>query len=107
MTIKQLIKKIKEKYPYFIEDILTSEFDIYELSNGTDVIKMIIENINLNLTDKEFKILTNKLYGVYNYVNDKKTLEEYMKVDYFEWKVLDYDKFKSITQFKKEKISEC
>ena len=107
MTIKQLITKLDNEYSSIMEDIRKSEYNIYELCQGTNIIEKIIENINLTITDKEYRIMTNELYGIYYYVTDKEELVEILKVDYFEWKVVDYEKFKTITQFKKYILSEC
>ena len=107
MTIKQLITKLDKEYCGIMEDIRTSEFDIYEICQGTNIIEKIVENINLTVTDKEYKIMTNNLYGRYSYVTSKEELVEILKVDYFEWKVVDEGKFKSISQFKKYILSEC
>ena len=107
MTIKQLITKLDNEYSGIMEDIRKSEYNIYELCQGTNIIEKIIENINLTITDKEYRIMTNELYGIYYYVTDKEELVEILKVDYFEWKVVDYEKFKTITQFKKYILSEC
>ena len=107
MTIKQLIAKLDNEYSSIMEDIRKSEYDIYELCQGTDFIEKIVENINLTVTDKEYKIMTNEPYGIYNYVTSKEKLVENLKVDFFEWKVVDPEKFKTITQFKKYILSEC
>ena len=107
MTIKQLITKLDNEYSGIIEDIRKNEYNIYELCQGTNIIEKIVENINLTITDKEYRIMTNELYGIYYYVTDKEELVEILKVDYFEWKVVDYEKFKTITQFKKYILSEC
>ena len=107
MTIKQLITKLDNEYSSIMEDIRKSEYNIYELCEGTNIIEKIVENINLTITDKEYRIMTNELYGIYYYVTDKEELVEILKVDYFEWKVVDYEKFKTITQFKKYILSEC
>ena len=107
MTIKQLITKLDNEYSGIIEDIRKNEYNIYELCEGTNIIEKIVENINLTITDKEYRIMTNELYGIYYYVTDKEELVEILKVDYFEWKVVDYEKFKTITQFKKYILSEC
>ena len=107
MTIKQLITKLDNEYSGIMEDIRTNEYDIYEISQGTNFIEKIVENINLTVTDKEYRIMTNELYGIYNYVTSKEELVEILKVDYFEWKVVDSEKFKTIAQFKKYILSEC
>ena len=105
MSIKQLIEKINKLYPNFIEEVKKSEFNIFELMD--DEIKgLIVNNINLNLNDKEYRILTNKLYGYYSYIDNIQELKENIKIDYFEYKVIDYDKFKTIIQFKKYLLSE-
>ena len=107
MTIKQLITKLDNEYSSIMEDIRKSEYDIYELCQGTDFIEKIVENINLTVTDKEYRIMTNELYGIYNYVTSKEKLVENLKVDFFEWNVVDHENFKTITQFKKYILSEC
>ena len=105
MSIKQLIQKINTLYPHFIEEVKKSEYNIYELMNN-EIKELIVNNINLNLNDKEYRILTNKLYGYYSYIDNIQELEENIKIDYFEYKVIDYDKFKTIIQFKKYLLSE-
>ena len=107
MTIKQLITKLDNEYSSIMEDIRKSEYDIYELCQGTDFIEKIVENINFTVTDKEYKIMTNELHGIYYYITSKEKLVENLKVDYFEWKVVNYEKFKTIAQFKKYILSEC
>ena len=105
MSIKQLIQKINTLYPNFIEEVKKSEYNIYELMNN-DIKGLIVNNINLNLNDKEYRILTNKLYGYYSYIDNMQDLEENIKIDYFEYKVINYNKFKTIIQFKKYLLSE-
>ena len=82
-----------------------SEYNIFELMNN-EIKKLIVNNINLNLNDKEYRILTNNLYGYYSYIDNIQELKENIKIDYFEYKVIDYDKFKTIIQFKKYLLSE-
>ena len=105
MSIKQLIKKINTLYPNFIEEVKKSEYNIFELMDD-EIKELIVNNINFNLNDKEYKILTNNLYGYYSYIDNIQELEENIKIDYFEYKVIDYDKFKTIIQFKKYLLSE-
>ena len=105
MNIKQLIKKINTLYPNFIEEVKKSEYNIFELMDD-EIKELIVNNINLNLNDKEYRILTNNLYGYYSYIDNIQELEENIKIDYFEYKVIDYDKFKTIIQFKKYLLSE-
>ena len=105
MSIKQLIEKINKLYPNFIEEVKKSEHNIFELMDN-DIKGLIVNNINLNLNDKEYRILTNKLYGYYSYIDNIQELKENIKIDYFEYKVINYDKFKTIIQFKKYLLSE-
>ena len=105
MSIKQLIEKINKLYPNFIEEVKKSEHNIFELMDN-EIKELIVNNINLNLNDKEYRILTNKLYGYYSYIDNIQELEENIKIDYFEYKVVNYDKFKTIIQFKKYLLSE-
>ena len=105
MSIKQLIEKINKLYPNFIKEVEKSEYNIYELMNN-DIKELIVNNINLNLNDKEYRILTNKLYGYYSYIDNIQELKENIKIDYFEYKVINYNKFKTIIQFKKYLLSE-
>ena len=105
MSIKQLIKKINTLYPNFIEEVKKGEYNIFELMDD-EIKELIVNNINLNLNDKEYRILTNNLYGYYSYIDNIQELEENIKIDYFEYKVIDYDKFKTIIQFKKYLLSE-
>ena len=105
MSIKQLIEKINKLYPNFIEEVKKSEHNIFELMDN-DIKELIVNNINLNLNDKEYRILTNKLYGYYSYIDNIQELKENIKIDYFEYKVINYDKFKTIIQFKKYLLNE-
>ena len=105
MSIKQLIEKINKLYPNFIEEVKKSEHNIFELMDN-DIKGLIVNNINLNLNDKEYRILTNKLYGYYSYIDNIQELKENIKIDYFEYKVINYDKFKTIIQFKKYLLNE-
>ena len=105
MKIKQLIEKINKLYPNFIEEVKKSEHNIFELMDN-DIKELIVNNINLNLNDKEYRILTNNLYGYYSYIDNIQELKENIKIDYFEYKVINYDKFKTIIQFKKYLLSE-
>ena len=105
MSIKQLIEKINKLYPNFIEEVKKSEYNIFELMDN-DIKGLIVNNINLNLNDKEYRILTNKLYGYYSYIDNIQELEENIKIDYFEYKIVNYDKFKTIIQFKKYLLNE-
>ena len=105
MKIKQLIEKINKLYPNFIEEVKKSEYNIFELMDN-DIKELIVNNINLNLNDKEYRILTNNLYGYYSYIDNIQELKENIKIDYFEYKVINYDKFKTIIQFKKYLLSE-
>ena len=105
MSRKQLIRKISILYPSFIEEVKKSEYNIFELMDN-EIKELIVNNINLNLNDKEYRILTNKLYGYYSYIDNIQELEENIKIDYFEYKVVNYDKFKTIIQFKKYLLSE-
>ena len=105
MSIKQLIQKINTLYPNFIEEVKKSEYNIFELMDN-DIKELIVNNINLNLNDKEYRILTNNLYGYYSYIDNMQELKENIKIDYFEYKVINYDKFKTIIQFKKYLLSE-
>ena len=105
MSIKQLIQKINTLYPSFIEEVKKSKYNIFELMDN-EIKELIVNNINLNLNDKEYRILTNNLYGYYSYIDNIQELEENIKIDYFEYKVINYDKFKTIIQFKKYLLSE-
>ena len=105
MSIKQLIEKINKLYPNFIEEVKKSEHNICELMDN-DIKELIVNNINLNLNDKEYRILTNNLYGYYSYIDNIQELKENIKIDFFEYKVIDYDRFKTIIQFKKYLLSE-
>ena len=105
MSIKQLIRKISILYPSFIEEVKKSEYNIFELMDN-EIKELIVNNINLNLNDKEYRILTNNLYGYYSYIDNMQELEENIKIDYFEYKIINYDKFKTIIQFKKYLLSE-
>ena len=81
MSIKQLIQKINTLYPIFIEEVKKSEYNIFELMDN-EIKELIVNNINLNLNDKEYRILTNKLYGYYSYIDNIQELEENIKIDY-------------------------
>ena len=107
MTITQLIKKIEKEYPNIMEDIKTSEYDMVELCQGTEIIDTIVDNVALTLSGVEYKKMTNETYGYFNWCSSKEEVEKMIKVDYFEYKIVAPEKFKNITQYKKYILENC
>ena len=103
-TIGQLIRKIMADYPEEIAEYINSDADIVEVM-PQDCIDLIKEHINLfRLSHEEAKTLMNVNYGEYSWCNSKDEVKFNMLLDYVEYKIVDYSKYRSINSFKKAQL---
>lgn len=100
-TIGQLIKKIMADYPEEINDYLNGDDAFVEVM-PQECLDFVKEHINLfRLSHEEAKALMNVNYGEYSWCNSKDEVKYYMLLDYIEYKIADYTKYRSINSFKK------
>ena len=105
-TIGQLIRKIMNDYPEEIAEYIEGGDAFVEVM-PQDCIDLIKEHINLfRLSHEEAKTLMNVNYGKYSWCNSKDEVKYYMLLDYIEYKIVDYTKYRSINSFKKAQLEE-
>ncbi len=105
-TIGQLIRKIMSDYPEKVAEYLRGEYAFMEIM-PMECIDLIREHINLfRLSHEEAKTLMAVHYGVYNWCNSKDEVKFYLLLDYIEYKIVDYTKYRSINSFKKAQLEE-
>ena len=105
-TIGQLIRKIMADYPEEIAEYIEGGDAFVEVM-PQDCIDLIKEHINLfRLSHEEAKTLMNVNYGKYSWCNSKDEVKYYMLLDYIEYKIVDYTKYRSINSFKKAQLEE-
>ena len=105
-TIGQLIRKIMADYPEEIEEYINSDVDIVEVM-PQEFLDLVKEHINLfRLSHEEARTLMNVNYGKYSWCNSKDEVKYYMLLDYIEYKIVDYTKYRSINSFKKAQLEE-
>ena len=103
-TIGQLIRKIMADYPEEIAEYINGGDAFVEVM-PQDCIDLIREHINLfRLSHEEAKILMNVNYGEYSWCNSKDEVKFNMLLDYVEYKIVDYSKYRSINSFKKAQL---
>ena len=103
-TIGQLIRKIMTDYPEEIAEYIEGGDAFIEVM-PQECIDLIKEHINLfRLSHEETKILMNVNYGEYSWCNSKDEVKFNMLLDYVEYKIVDYSKYRSINSFKKAQI---
>ena len=103
-TIGQLIRKIMTDYPEEIAEYIEGGDAFVEVM-PQDCIDLIKEHINLfRLSHEEAKILMNVNYGEYSWCNSKDEVKFNMLLDYVEYKIVDYSKYRSINSFKKAQL---
>ena len=103
-TIGQLIRKIMADYPEEIAEYIEGGDAFIEVM-PQDCIDLIKEHINLfRLSHEEAKILMNVNYGEYSWCNSKDEVKFNMLLDYVEYKIVDYSKYRSINSFKKAQL---
>ena len=103
-TIGQLIRKIMADYPEEIAEYIEGGDAFVEVM-PQDCIDLIKEHINLfRLSHEEAKILMNVNYGEYSWCNSKDEVKFNMLLDYVEYKIVDYSKYRSINSFKKAQL---
>ena len=103
-TIGQLIRKIMNDYPEEIAEYIEGGDTFVEVM-PQDCIDLIKEHVNLfRLSHEEAKTLMNVNYGKYSWCNSKDEVKYYMLLDYIEYKIVDYSKYRSINSFKKAQL---
>ena len=103
-TIGQLIRKIMADYPEKVAEYLKGEYAFMEIM-PIECIDLIREHINLfRLSHEEAKALMNVHYGEYSWCNSKDEVKFYLLLDYIEYKIVDYTKYRSINSFKKAQL---
>lgn len=103
-TIGQLIRKIMADYPEEIAEYIEGGDAFVEVM-PQDCINLIKEHVNLfRLSHEEAKILMNVNYGEYSWCNSKDEVKLNMLLDYVEYKIVDYSKYRSINSFKKAQL---
>lgn len=103
-TIGQLIRKIMADYPEEIAEYIEGGDAFVEVM-PQDCIDLIKEHVNLfRLSHEEAKILMNVNYGEYSWCNSKDEVKFNMLLDYVEYKIVDYSKYRSINSFKKAQL---
>ena len=103
-TIGQLIRKIMDDYPEEIAEYIEGGDAFVEVM-PQDCIDLIKEHVNLfRLSHEEAKILMNVNYGEYSWCNSKDEVKFNMLLDYVEYKIVDYSKYRSINSFKKAQL---
>lgn len=103
-TIGQLIRKIMADYPEEIAEYIEGGDAFVEVM-PQDCIDLIREHTNLfRLSHEEAKILMNVNYGEYSWCNSKDEVKFNMLLDYVEYKIVDYSKYRSINSFKKAQL---
>ena len=105
-TIGQLIRKIMADYPEEIAEYINSDDNIVEVM-PREFLDLVKEHINLfRLSHEEAKTLMNVNYGKYSWCNSKDEVKFNMLLDYIEYKIVDYTKYRSINSFKKAQLEE-
>ena len=105
-TIGQLIRKIMADYPEEVEEYLRGDDAFVEIM-PQECIDLIREHTNLfRLSHEEARTLMNVNYGKYSWCNSKDEVKYYMLLDYIEYKIVDYTKYRSINSFKKAQLEE-
>lgn len=103
-TIGQLIRKIMADYPEEIAEYIEGGDAFVEVM-PKECIDLIKEHVNLfRLSHEEAKILMNVNYGEYSWCNSKDEVKFNMLLDYVEYKIVDYSKYRSINSFKKAQL---
>lgn len=103
-TIGQLIRKIMADYPEEIAEYINGGDAFIEVM-PQDCINLIKEHVNLfRLSHEEAKALMNVNYGEYSWCNSKDEVKFNMLLDYVEYKIVDYSKYRSINSFKKAQL---
>ena len=103
-TIGQLIRKIMTDYPEEIAEYIEGGDAFVEVM-PQDCIDLIKEHVNLfRLSHEEARVLMNVNYGEYSWCNSKDEVKFNMLLDYVEYKIVDYSKYRSINSFKKAQL---
>lgn len=102
-TIGQLIRKIMNDYPEEIEEYLKGADIVNVLPK--ECIDLIREHINLfRLSHEEARTLMATHHGKYSWCYTKDEVKFNLLLDYIEYKIVDYSKYRSINSFKKAQL---
>ena len=103
-TIGQLIRKIMADYPEEIAEYIEGGDAFVEVM-PKECIDLIKEHINLfRLSHEEAKTLMATHYGQYSWCYTKDEVKFNLLLDYVEYKIVDYSKYRSINSFKKAQL---
>ena len=104
-TLSSIANNLKKEYAAEVNELQEGEYNIIELIPCiSDIAK---ENTDLiSITSKEYKILTNELYGVYSYCSDIEEVKANLLIDFIDEKIT-LNRFKTITQYKKYRLENC
>lgn len=104
-TLSSIVNYLKKEYDSEVIELQDGENNIVELIPCiNDIAK---ENIDLiNITSKEYKVLTNELYGEYSYCSDIEEVKANLLIDFIDEKIT-LNRFKTITQYKKYRLENC
>lgn len=104
-TLSSIVNYLKKEYDSEITELQDGENNIVELIPCIDDIAR--ENIELiSITSKEYKVLTNELYGEYSYCSDIEEVKANLLIDFIDEKIT-LNRFKTITQYKKYRLENC
>ena len=103
-TIGQLIRKIMTDYPEEIAEYIEGGDAFVEVM-PQDCIDLIKEHINLfRLSHEEARTLMATHTGEYSWCYTKDEVKFNLLLDYVEYKIVDYSKYRSINSFKKAQL---
>lgn len=104
-TLSSIVNYLKKEYTSEVIELQDGENNIVELIPCIDTIAK--DNIDLiNITSKEYKVLTNELYGEYSYCSDIEEVKANLLIDFIDEKIT-LNRFKTITQYKKYRLENC
>lgn len=104
-TLSSIVNYLKKEYDSEVTELQDGENNIVELIPCIDDIAR--ENIELiSITSKEYKVLTNELYGEYSYCSDIEEVKANLLIDFIDEKIT-LNRFKTITQYKKYRLENC
>lgn len=104
-TLSSIVNYLKKEYTSEVAELQDGENNIVELIPCIyDIAK---ENIDLiNITSKEYKVLTNELYGEYSFCSGIEEVKANLLMDFIDEKIT-LNRFKTITQYKKYRLESC
>ena len=104
-TLSSIANYLKKEYTSEVNELQDGEYNIIELLPCIgDIAK---ENIDLiSITSKEYKVLTNELYGEYSYCSDIEEVKANLLIDFIDEKIT-LNRFKTLAQYKKYRLENC